>query len=541
MEGSNAFVYDRLAPIGMDFALGDADEIVEAPAVRSEDGNPGASAAPGSVIEISDGEAEIDYISLAVDGLVKAVEQEEDPDEALVNLAASDELDLEVDNYNDKKIWPWMEARETTFRSPVLQLHQEILDFCTFISPTVEEEAERAAAINRISNAIKSLWSHCKIEIFGSYATGLYLPTSDIDAVILDSGCDRIVSGLRAISIELRKRKLARKITIISKARVPIIKFVESTSGISFDISFDLRNGPEAAKFIQRAIGTLPPLRPLCMVLKIFLQQRELNEVYCGGIGSYGLLIMLITHLQMHPSRHHGGNLETNLGVLLLDFFDLFGRSLNIREVGVSCADGGRFFSKVSKGFVDYKRPFLLAVEDPQAPENDIGKNSFQIPKIRAAFVLAHRLLATTTANTGNTGILGRIIRGDSILTNRKRATAGDAKACTYFFDPIEELPDADTMQPKKFKYKKRHRPDDSKQHKKKKREEHEERRKRKRDEASSSSRNSRWKKVEERESPGPRLSRRTTYTDHCDHDGVDTGLKRVIVASPSHKKFKYS
>ena len=29
----------------------------------------------------------------------------------------------------------------------------------------------------------------------------------------------------------------------------------------------------------QTAMSAIPPLRPLCLVLKIFLQQRELNEV----------------------------------------------------------------------------------------------------------------------------------------------------------------------------------------------------------------------------------------------------------------------
>lgn len=32
---------------------------------------------------------------------------------------------------------------------------------------------------------------------------------------------------------------------------------------------------------LQAAMGAIPPLRPLCLVLKIFLQQRELNEVLC--------------------------------------------------------------------------------------------------------------------------------------------------------------------------------------------------------------------------------------------------------------------
>jgi non-canonical poly(A) RNA polymerase PAPD5/7 len=68
---------------------------------------------------------------------------------------------------------------------------------------------------------------------------------------------------------------------VIAKARVPIIKFVEVDSNIQFDISFDVENGPAAAKFIRESMTTLPPLRPLCLVVKIFLQQRELNEVSC--------------------------------------------------------------------------------------------------------------------------------------------------------------------------------------------------------------------------------------------------------------------
>ena len=65
-----------------------------------------------------------------------------------------------------------------------------------------------------------------------------------------------------------------------------------------------------------------PPLKPLCLILKVFLQQRELNEVryillfslqlhlclaqvatilqvYTGGIGSYALLSMLIAMLRV--------------------------------------------------------------------------------------------------------------------------------------------------------------------------------------------------------------------------------------------------
>ena len=66
---------------------------------------------------------------------------------------------------------------------------------------------------------------------------------------------------------------------IIGKAKVPIIKFTEAESGFNFDISMDVANGPEAAEFVSKLMRALPPMKPLVLVLKMFLQQRQLNEV----------------------------------------------------------------------------------------------------------------------------------------------------------------------------------------------------------------------------------------------------------------------
>lgn len=65
------------------------------------------------------------------------------------------------------------------------------------------------------------------------------------------------------------------------------------------------------------------------------------TQVYLGGIGSYALLVMVAAFLLLHPSRAEtddgASQLEGNLGVLLLDFLRLYGRSLNVNDVGVSC------------------------------------------------------------------------------------------------------------------------------------------------------------------------------------------------------------
>ncbi|KAJ4843323.1 hypothetical protein Tsubulata_020929 [Turnera subulata] len=322
------------------------------------------------------------------------------------------------------------------FKSPMLQLHKEIVDFCDFLSPTQDERAARTAAVQGVFEVIKYIWPNCKAEVFGSFRTGLYLPTSDIDVVILDSGIKNAATGLQALSRALSQKGIAKKIQVIAKARVPIIKFVEKKSGVSFDmlhilpvelLSFDAVNGPKAADFIKDAVSKWPPIQPLCLILKVFLQQRELNEVYSGGIGSYALLAMLMAMLQ--NLREYHGSQELNLGILLIHFFEFYGRKLNTTDVGVSCNGKGIFFSKRKKGFVNKGRPFLIAIEDPQTPDNDIGKNSFNYFQIRAAFAMAYSTLTNPKTISGlgaSRSILGTIIRPDPILTERKGGQNGE-------------------------------------------------------------------------------------------------------------------
>lgn len=46
-----------------------------------------------------------------------------------------------------------------------------------------------------------------------------------------------------------------------------------------------------------------PVLPYLIFVLKQFLLQRDLNEVFTGGISSYSLILMVISFLQVPPTR----------------------------------------------------------------------------------------------------------------------------------------------------------------------------------------------------------------------------------------------
>lgn len=70
------------------------------------------------------------------------------------------------------------------------------------------------------------------------------------------------------------------------------------------------------------------------------------------------------------------------MGVLLVDFLRLFGRSLNSDDVGISCSNGGYFYNKLDAQKDQPTRPYMLSVEDPADPDNDLSKGSWNFLKV---------------------------------------------------------------------------------------------------------------------------------------------------------------
>ena len=132
--------------------------------------------------------------------------------------------------------------------------------------------------------------------MFGSFSTGLYLPTSDIDVVIFGKWPQL---PLGTLEHALQGSKFATDIKVLSKATVPIVKFTDSDTGLRVDISFNMNKSVCAVEFVRTQLTNFPCLRYLVFTLKQFLLLRELNEVWTGGISSYALILMCISFLQV--------------------------------------------------------------------------------------------------------------------------------------------------------------------------------------------------------------------------------------------------
>ncbi|KAG6819164.1 hypothetical protein H0H93_014725, partial [Arthromyces matolae] len=226
----------------------------------------------------------------------------------------------------------------------------------------------------------------------------------DIDLVILSKSMayNDKTRVLYALANTLRGAGITDRVTIIGKAKVPIVKFVTNRDHGRFnvDISVNQENGIMAGDLINGFLHNLHrdpsqapnpnptpgsgsiALRSLVLITKLFLSQRSMNEVFSGGLGSYSIVCLAISFLQMHPKIRRGEiNPDENLGVLVMEFFELYGCYFNYGEVGISVRGGGMYFRKRERGWGEDLFPIggggrgggrgvggRLSIEDPADP-----------------------------------------------------------------------------------------------------------------------------------------------------------------------------
>ncbi|KAJ7137931.1 hypothetical protein C8R44DRAFT_339409 [Mycena epipterygia] len=353
------------------------------------------------------------------------------------------------DGYQNKKqrtdaksrLAPWVEHVDWDGCTNTAELfHREVEGFVNWISPTPQEDEIRGLIVAIISRAVTTSFPDASVFPFGSYATKLYLPLGDIDLVIRSQSmayADKH-AVLTALAATIKRSGITSKVTIIAKAKVPIVKFVTNHEYGRFnvDLSINQENGIVAGGIINGFLkefgggGNCLALRALVLLTKLFLSQRGMNEVYTGGLGSYAIVCLVISFLQMHPKIRHGQiDPDRNLGVLVVEFFELYGTRFHYEEVGISLREGGSYFGKRQRGWGwgeqwgGARKGGLLSIEDPGDPTNDISSGSYNFQNVRKNLAGAHEILTATLYMRA--GILEARRTGQAIRL-RERYEPGD-------------------------------------------------------------------------------------------------------------------
>uniref|UniRef100_M4BA68 Polymerase nucleotidyl transferase domain-containing protein n=1 Tax=Hyaloperonospora arabidopsidis (strain Emoy2) TaxID=559515 RepID=M4BA68_HYAAE len=192
-------------------------------------------------------------------------------------------------------------------------LHDEIVAYTASVQSTVKQLAVPIEeTIANVRRSVLSLWPEAKVETFGSYATGLWLPDSDVDLVVIlspASCCSQsedakqtTTEQLRELATLLQTKHWVASLVVLDTAKVPVLKVLSATTSVPIDITFQsaaTHSGLLARDLIKRYTAKIPELYPLAIVFKQLLRERDLNDAYTGGLSSYSLVLMLIHFSQL--------------------------------------------------------------------------------------------------------------------------------------------------------------------------------------------------------------------------------------------------
>ncbi|KAI6163613.1 hypothetical protein EDD17DRAFT_1565717 [Pisolithus thermaeus] len=213
------------------------------------------------------------------------------------------------------------------------RLHFDIAQFEPLVVPTPQEKCVRLQVYNLLAAVLRKRFRDCQVEVYGSAAQGLALHSSDTDVAVLIPGKTgpgvlfQIASKLESVGLVVPGHTRVRH-----RARIPIVSVQTKPEfgSLRFDIVVNHDDGMKVTPIVHDYLDKMPAVRPLLLILKVFLCQRNLNSAATGGPSSYVLTCMVIHFLQVNPNGLHPLRIEDHmrtesLGYLLLDFLKYYG------------------------------------------------------------------------------------------------------------------------------------------------------------------------------------------------------------------------
>ncbi|KAJ3052080.1 Non-canonical poly(A) RNA polymerase papd5 [Rhizophlyctis rosea] len=337
-------------------------------------------------------------------------------------------------------------------------LTQEAHTLVSHLSPRPQERALRAHIVSKIEDLVSMAFSSLAptvqptVDIVGSLSTGIYLPSADVDVVIHVSDMDpadvlTLLYTVLKMDAERSVEPLADLPSIkpIMTARVPVLKFRTTLGNVAVDVTANTKSGSVSTTLVKQWMDVYPEtLKPLVILVKRWLAERKFDEVYTGGLGGYAVANMCLAvvlvergkrRVQMLRQGSGAGSVvggagaagaatqedesETELGRLILEFFETYGMTLDYARKGVSVRIG-RFVDRpanvnrlryapigASNG-LDFG--MSLYVEDPADPSNDVCRASYRVAEIREA--MAHSFVALEDAVNDGLDTPGGMLNG---------------------------------------------------------------------------------------------------------------------------------
>lgn len=298
-----------------------------------------------------------------------------------------------------------------------------------------QEEAASQLVISDVKSVARHRSETQPLTLLGSRSTGMATPISDFDFTFAQpnslpedwipspgqAGVSqarsndydyklKTVKALRTMDGYFRSSNKFKDTDLIRHARVPIIRSKHVATGLAVQIQ-TMVPYQAAQDYSIACMSEFPALRPLYIILRYCLEVRDLTTVFEGGLGSYSILMMIVTAL-----KHCGGKFASDdLAGQLLHVLEFYGKA-DLYKVGFSANPPQVFLKQKARWSLkermvratdpqlsgidmmqkfNKRKPYLLCLQDPANNVNDLGKNAYAIKHIQATFNKARESIQT--------------------------------------------------------------------------------------------------------------------------------------------------
>ncbi|EKF38710.1 DNA polymerase sigma-like protein, putative [Trypanosoma cruzi marinkellei] len=289
----------------------------------------------------------------------------------------------ECDNLHDRPPLPLQLTHDFLDTSDSFPLELSLQAVLRAISPTPNEHEYARQVFYEMNAALSSLDLH--VEIFGSWRTGLCIPSSDMDFVALQKGAAKFLTGetdrnrggsnhnlnskldrlltehltisnmsrgerkrlcsgaLNAVGNKLRSSSFFRVIRHIAHAKVPIVKAVHR-GGMKVDVSF-LSDGMLSSHFLCEEFKKEPFLlaRGIIILVKALVANCSLDDPSVGGLGSFPISIMVLWFLYAEVAQHYPPEFRKSYAICLVGFLKYYSIQFNYKCTGIDYANKRTF------------------------------------------------------------------------------------------------------------------------------------------------------------------------------------------------------
>ncbi len=296
-------------------------------------------------------------------------------DESVINSEITDKLSKDIHDFTSKQ-----------------KISKDILD-------------RKKGLIKHLKRRFDMKFRGSKLTTFGSSESGLGLQNGDVDLCLEFKG-EKPKKVLTKIARMLRDDGMD-EVTLISHAKVPIVKFIDKRSRIPIDISINNSLALYNTKLLKSYSECDQRVRPFILAIKHWALHRGICNAAYGTFSSYAWTLIALQNLQITqppviPNIQQAENREltnidgeeydltmhpnpsklidelnnNNIGLLVAEFFELFATNWPWDENIISIRSG-KMLSRKEKKWKEQKPKVFDAILDEEIQR--LGKHSLPV------------------------------------------------------------------------------------------------------------------------------------------------------------------